>query len=108
VNTCEFFWILCISFYDGNIVNISHLLKCCLAYNVVSLTSAYILYRYTKTHGGYSEDDLNIELTHVSPVSFSDKTALFAVRCVRLVFDTGECVMCVCLSYVDMYARRTD
>ncbi|KAL7531221.1 hypothetical protein ACHAXR_003911 [Thalassiosira sp. AJA248-18] len=46
-------------------------------------------YMFTKTHGRYTEEDLNIELTHVPPVTFSDKSALFAVRCVRLVFDTA-------------------
>lgn len=46
-------------------------------------------YMFTKTHGKYTEEDLNIEATHVPPVTFSDKTALFAVRCVRLVFDTA-------------------
>lgn len=46
-------------------------------------------YMYTKTHGGYSAKDLDIELTHVAPVSFSDRTALFAVKCVRFGFDTA-------------------
>lgn len=46
-------------------------------------------YMYTKTHGKYSEEDLNIELTHVEPVTFLDKSALFAVKCVRMVFDTA-------------------
>jgi demethoxyubiquinone hydroxylase (CLK1/Coq7/Cat5 family) len=44
---------------------------------------------YAKTHGKYSEEDLNIELTHVPPNSLSDKSALFAVKCVRMVFDTA-------------------
>mmetsp|Transcript_34696 Transcript_34696/g.73133 ORF Transcript_34696/g.73133 Transcript_34696/m.73133 type:complete len:496 (+) Transcript_34696:122-1609(+) len=46
-------------------------------------------YMFTKTHGKYTEEDLNIEATHVPPVTFSDKTALFAVKCVRFVFDTA-------------------
>eukprot|EP00580_Thalassiosira_gravida_P020729 CAMPEP_0201680856 /NCGR_PEP_ID=MMETSP0494-20130426/50811_1 /ASSEMBLY_ACC=CAM_ASM_000839 /TAXON_ID=420259 /ORGANISM="Thalassiosira gravida, Strain GMp14c1" /LENGTH=474 /DNA_ID=CAMNT_0048164583 /DNA_START=417 /DNA_END=1842 /DNA_ORIENTATION=+ len=46
-------------------------------------------YMYAKTHGKYSEEDLNIKLTHVPPTTFSDKTALFAVKCVRLAFDTA-------------------
>lgn len=46
-------------------------------------------YMYAKTHGKYTEEDLNVELTHVDPVTFSDKSALFAVRCVRTVFDTA-------------------
>lgn len=46
-------------------------------------------YMYTKTHGKYTEEDLDIELTHVEPVTFSDKTAFFAVKCVRTIFDTA-------------------
>lgn len=46
-------------------------------------------YMFTKTHGGYTAADLNIEVTHVPPVTFSDKTALFAVKCVRVGFDTA-------------------
>lgn len=57
----------------------------------------HILYRYTKTHGKYSEEDLNIELTHVEPVTFLDKSALFAVKCVRVVFDTGEYIILLSL-----------
>lgn len=47
-------------------------------------------YMYTKTHGKYSEEDLKIEITHVPPVTFSDKTALFAVKCVRFGFDNAS------------------
>eukprot|EP00581_Thalassiosira_minuscula_P012929 CAMPEP_0183721356 /NCGR_PEP_ID=MMETSP0737-20130205/13648_1 /TAXON_ID=385413 /ORGANISM="Thalassiosira miniscula, Strain CCMP1093" /LENGTH=500 /DNA_ID=CAMNT_0025951353 /DNA_START=113 /DNA_END=1615 /DNA_ORIENTATION=+ len=46
-------------------------------------------FMFNKTHGKYSEEDLNIKLTHVPPVTFSDKTALFAVKCVRVLFDTA-------------------
>ena len=46
--------------------------------------------RFAKSHGKYSEEDLDIEISHREPVTFSDKTAFFAVKCVRLVFDTGE------------------
>lgn len=46
-------------------------------------------YMFAKTHGKYTKEDLNVELTHLPPVTFSDRTALFAVRCVRLVFDTA-------------------
>ena len=49
-----------------------------------------ILYRFAKSHGKYTEDELNIELKHREPVTFLDKSALFAVKCVRLVFDAGE------------------
>lgn len=44
---------------------------------------------YTKTHGKYTEEELNIEQTHVPPVTLSDKTALLAVRAVRFLFDAG-------------------
>lgn len=46
-------------------------------------------YMFAKTHGKYTEDELNIELKHREPVTFSDKSALFAVKCVRFVFDAG-------------------
>ena len=45
--------------------------------------------RFAKTHGKYTEEDLDIEISHREPVTFSDKTAFFAVKCVRLAFDTG-------------------
>lgn len=47
-------------------------------------------FMFAKTHGKYTEEELNIQLKHLEPTTFSDKTALFAVKCVRLVFDTGE------------------
>lgn len=46
-------------------------------------------YSFSKSHGKYTEEDLDIELTHVAPKTFSDRTALFAVKCVRFAFDTG-------------------
>ncbi len=51
--------------------------------------------RFAKTHGKYTEEDLDIEISHREPVTFSDKTAFFAVKCVRLAFDTGERGRCV-------------
>ena len=47
-------------------------------------------FMFAKTHGKYTEEELNIQLKHLEPTTFSDKTALFAVKCVRLVFDTSE------------------
>jgi hypothetical protein len=47
--------------------------------------------RFAKSHGKYSEEDLKIELTHREPESFTDKSALFAVKCVRFFFDAGKC-----------------
>ncbi|KAL7440563.1 hypothetical protein ACHAXH_009115 [Discostella pseudostelligera] len=46
-------------------------------------------FMFAKTHGKYTEEELNIQLKHLEPTTFSDKTALFAVKCVRLVFDTA-------------------
>jgi hypothetical protein len=46
--------------------------------------------RFAKTHGKYTEEELNIELKHREPVTFLDKSALFAVKCVRFVFDAGK------------------
>lgn len=48
------------------------------------------IFRFAKTHGKYTEEELNIELKHREPVTFLDKSALFAVKCVRFVFDAGE------------------
>ena len=36
------------------------------------------------------EEDLDINLSHKVPVTLTDKTEFFTVKCVRLVFDTGE------------------
>ncbi|EJK69894.1 hypothetical protein THAOC_08807, partial [Thalassiosira oceanica] len=46
-------------------------------------------YMYAKTHGQYTPEDLDINLTHVKPKTFLDRSALFAVKCVRTVFDIG-------------------
>lgn len=42
---------------------------------------------FSKTHGKYTPEQLNIELTHVPPVTKLDKGALFAVKCFRFGFD---------------------
>ena len=36
----------------------------------------------------YTPDELDIKLTHVPPVTFTDKLAHFAVKVVRVCFDT--------------------
>ena len=46
-------------------------------------------YMYSKTHGKYTPEDLDINLTHVKPKTAMDRSALFAVKCVRTVFDFG-------------------
>jgi hypothetical protein len=42
-----------------------------------------------KHHGHYTEEELDVKLTHVEPKSVSDKVAYMAVRAVRFVFDTA-------------------
>jgi len=44
-------------------------------------------YMFSKTHGKYTPEQLEIELTHVPPVTTLDKGALFAVKCFRFGFD---------------------
>lgn len=46
-------------------------------------------YIYRKTHAKYSEEELNIELTHLPPESTSDKIAYNAVKGVRGLFDAA-------------------
>ena len=46
-------------------------------------------YMYSKTHGKYTPEDLDINLTHVKPKTAMDRSALFATKCVRTVFDFG-------------------
>lgn len=45
-------------------------------------------YMYGKTRGVYSEDELDVKLTHVEPKTTSDKIAKAAVGVVRFCFDT--------------------
>lgn len=42
---------------------------------------------FYKSHGNYSKDDLNINLTHTEPQNFTDRLALTAVKSVRQGFD---------------------
>lgn len=44
-------------------------------------------YYYDSNHHQWKEDELDIDLTHVKPESFSDKLAYSAVKGVRVVFD---------------------
>lgn len=56
--------------------------------------------RFAKSHGKYSEEDLKIELSHREPENFTDKSALFAVRCVRFFFDVGKCGGCIHFNFL--------
>jgi hypothetical protein len=40
-------------------------------------------------HGHYTEEELDVKLTHVEPATFSDRLALGAVKTVRVLFDTA-------------------
>merc|ERR1712224_154171 len=44
-------------------------------------------YMYNKSRGVYSEEELDVKLTHVEPKTTTDKLANFAVQVVRLCFD---------------------
>ena len=44
-------------------------------------------YYYDSNHHQWKEDELEIDLTHFKPESFSDKLAYAAVKGVRVVFD---------------------
>ena len=46
-------------------------------------------YMFVKTHGNYTPEQLNIEMTHRDPESTLDKVALGAVKCTRVIFDTA-------------------
>merc|ERR1719491_1799193 len=46
-------------------------------------------YIYRKNHASYTPEDLDIELTHQEPETFSDRAAFKAVKIVRGIFDTG-------------------
>ena len=50
-------------------------------------------YMFTKTHGKYTKEELDIKMTHVEPESALDRLALFAVKVTRFGFDQGECVL---------------
>ena len=40
-------------------------------------------------HGHYTEEELNVKLTHVQPKGFVDKMAFQAVKSVRVLFDAA-------------------
>mmetsp|Transcript_3692 Transcript_3692/g.8170 ORF Transcript_3692/g.8170 Transcript_3692/m.8170 type:complete len:482 (+) Transcript_3692:122-1567(+) len=44
-------------------------------------------YMFTKTHGKYTKEELDIKMTHVEPESALDRLALFAVKVTRFGFD---------------------
>jgi len=46
-------------------------------------------FMYTKSHGKYTNEDLDVQLTHVKPEGIRDQIALAAVKAVRFVFDAA-------------------
>ena len=46
-------------------------------------------YMYAKTHGKWTEEELDVKLTHVPPEKFVDKAAFVAVKAFRFGFDIG-------------------
>jgi hypothetical protein len=62
----------------------------------LGLGSCSTEYMYGKSRGVYSEEELDVKLTHMEPKTMSDKIALKAVGVVRFLFDavslwnTGE------------------
>ena len=46
-------------------------------------------YIYRKSHASYTPEDLDIQLTHQAPETFSDRAAFQAVKVVRAIFDTA-------------------
>ncbi|KAL7520248.1 hypothetical protein ACHAWX_005663 [Stephanocyclus meneghinianus] len=44
-------------------------------------------YMYAKTHGKYTEEELDVKLTHVEPKDWLDRAAFSAVKAVRFLFD---------------------
>jgi len=55
--------------------------------NALGVGSCAAEYYYDLNHHQWKKDDLDIELTHVKPQTFSDKLAFNAVKLVRLGFD---------------------
>ena len=47
-------------------------------------------FRYAKTHGKYTEEELDVKLTHVEPKDWLDRAAFSSVKAVRFLFDQGE------------------
>ena len=46
-------------------------------------------YIYRKSHDSYTQEDLDIKLTHRKPETLSDRAAFQAVKVVRGIFDTA-------------------
>ena len=46
-------------------------------------------YMYAKTHGKYTEEELDVKLTHVPPEDWKDRLAFSAVKFVRFGFDVA-------------------
>lgn len=72
----------------------SLLISCALTYSFALCMRYFFLSSppqkntvFSKTHGKYTPEQLEIELTHVPPVTTLDKSALFAVKCFRFGFD---------------------
>jgi hypothetical protein len=57
--------------------------------NSLKVGSCAAEYLYDLNHHQWKEEDLNIDLTHKNPDSFTDKLAYGAVKAVRLGFDTA-------------------
>jgi len=57
--------------------------------NSLGVGSCAAEYYYDVNHHQWKKDELDIELTHVEPETFSDKLAFNAVKLVRLGFDTA-------------------
>lgn len=57
--------------------------------NALGVGSCAAEYYYDVNHHQWKKNELDIELKHVEPVTFSDKVAYNAVKLVRLGFDTA-------------------
>jgi hypothetical protein len=44
-------------------------------------------YLFYKSHGTYSQEDMNIKLVHTTPQNFTDRLALNTAKSIRFVFD---------------------
>jgi hypothetical protein len=44
-------------------------------------------YLFYKSHGTYSQEDLNIKLVHTTPQNFTDRLALNTAKSIRFIFD---------------------
>jgi Alternative oxidase len=54
---------------------------------IMGISSCGNEYLFYKSHGNYTEEDLNIKITHTEPKEFRDRLALNAVKYVRKGFD---------------------